>query len=476
MTLPTPALALTPDAGSRGLVRGLGPWSAASLVVGTIIGTGVFLKTAEMASHGPSAGWILAAWVAAGLLSLFGAMTYAELGAMFPAAGGEYVYLRRGYGPAMGYLYAWNRFWIGTPGSIAAYAVGSSIFLGGVLPPDWIAAIGGGKVLAIAMIALFTAVTCLDVRSGGGLQTAMTVLKVAMIAALALGALLAPRGDWSALGTGAGFPGWSPFGAMVLAALWAYDGWNNLPMAAGEVRDPARNLPRAIVVGSLVVLVVYLLVNLGYFHAVPMAEILSSAPNVAGAPSVAQRAATQLFGDLTQALFAVAMAFSALSAMNGSMLTGARVPFAAAADRLAPAPLARLSARTRVPVTAVIVQGALSCIYTLGGGFGDLTDAVVFVSWLFYALNAGSVLRLRRRDPDRPRPYRVPGFPIVPLIYVALSVLLLASSIYEKPVVSAIGLGVTALGALVYAAVYRRRGIGPAGGPGAAPGAAGVTG
>jgi APA family basic amino acid/polyamine antiporter len=443
-------------AGSRGLVRGLGPWAAASLVVGTIIGTGVFLKTADMASHGRSAGWILAAWVAAGLLSLFGAMTYAELGAMFPAAGGEYVYLRRGYGPAMGYLYAWNRFWIGTPGSIAAYAVGSSIFLGGVLPPEWIAALGGAKVLAIGLIALFTAITCLDVRSGGGLQAAMTALKVAMIAALALGALLAPRGNWGALGTGEGFPGFSAFGAMVLAALWAYDGWNNLPMAAGEVREPARNLPRAIVGGSSIVLVVYLLVNLGYFHAVPMSEILSSAPNVAGAPSVAQKAATQFLGDLTAALFAAAMAFSALSAMNGSMLTGARVPFAVAADGLAPSPLARLSPRTRVPVTAILVQGALSCIYTLGGGFDDLTDAVVFVSWLFYAMNAGSVLRLRRRDPDRPRPFRVPGFPVVPLIYVALSVLLLASSIYEKPVVSAIGLGATALGALVYAVFYAR--------------------
>jgi APA family basic amino acid/polyamine antiporter len=464
VTLPGPA------PGPGGLVRGLGPWSAASLVVGTIIGTGVFLKTAEMAAHGQSAGWILAAWVAAGFLSLFGAMTYAELGAMFPAAGGEYVYLRRGYGPAMGYLYAWNRFWIGTPGSIAAYAVGSSIFLGGVLPPAWIAALGGGKVLAIGLIALFTAITCLDVRSGGWLQTAMTALKLAMIAALALGALLAPRGDWGALGAGSGFPGASSFGAMVLAALWAYDGWNNLPMAAGEVRDPARNLPRAIVGGSLVVLAIYLLVNLGYFHAVPMAEIVTSAPNVAGAPSVAQKAVTQLFGGLTQALFAVAMAFSALSAMNGSMLTGARVPFAVAADRLAPAPLAKLSPRTRVPVTAVIVQGVLSCVYSLGGGFGDLTDAVVFVSWLFYAMNAGSVLRLRRREPERPRPYRVPGFPIVPLIYVALSVLLLASSIYEKPVVSAIGLGATALGGLVYAVFYRRTGAASSAGPGAVTG------
>lgn len=456
MTEPGAGATAGEGAGGRlTLVRGLGPWAAASLVVGTIIGTGVFLKTAAMAAAGPSPGWILAAWGAAGLLSLFGAMTYAELGAMFPAAGGEYVYLRRGYGPLMGYLYAWNRFWIGTPGSIAAYAVGAAIFLRSVVPPDAIAAIGGDQVLAIILIIVFTAITCLDVRSGGGLQTAMTVLKVAMIAALAFGALLAPRGDWGRLSEGTGFPGWSAFGAMVLAALWAYDGWNNLPMAAGEVRDPARNLPRAIVGGALVVFVVYAVVNLGYFRAVPMDEILTSGPNVAGAPSVASKAATQVFGDLTQVLLAGAMAFSALSAMNGSMLTGARVPYAVATDNLAPRPLARLSVRARIPITAVLVQGGMACAYAIVGGFDFLTDSVVFASWMFYALNAGSVLLLRRREPARPRPFRVPGFPIVPMIYVALSVLLLASSVYEKPVVSAIGLGSTALGGLVFLAFYR---------------------
>jgi basic amino acid/polyamine antiporter, APA family len=456
---------MTPEeeerAGSKGLVRGLGPWAAASLVVGTIIGTGVFLKTAAMATHGPSAGWILAAWGAAGLLSLFGAMTYAELGGMFPAAGGEYVYLRRGYGPFMGYLFAWNRFWIATPGSIAAYAVGASIFLRDATSGGAIEAIGGKHALAIGLIVVFTSITCLDVRSGGRLQAALTALKVAMVAALALGALLTPSGDWGHLAGGTGFPGWSSFGVMVLAALWAYDGWNNLPMAAGEVRDPARNLPRAIVGGALIVFLVYALVNLGYFHAVPMSEILTSAPNVDGAPSVAAKAATQFFGDITRVLFAAAMAFSALSAMNGSMLTGARVPYAVATDGLAPRPLARLSG-ARIPITAVLVQGALSCVYATGGGFDDLTDAVVFASWMFYALNAGSVLMLRRREPDRPRPFRVPGFPIVPVIYVALSVLLLASTVYEKPVVSTIGLGATALGALVYLVFYRRpRGAAP---------------
>jgi APA family basic amino acid/polyamine antiporter len=420
------------------LQRGLGPWAAASLVVGTIIGTGVFLKTGTMAARG-AAVWVLAAWGLAGLLSFTGALTYAELGAMYPSAGGEYVYLREGYGRFVGYLYAWNRFWIGTPGSIAAYAVGTATFL------------DAGHYVAALIIGVFTLVNCMNVRAGGWLQTALTAMKVAMIAGLAIGTLvLSPRGDWARVAdTGDGFPGWSALGAMVLSALWAYDGWNNLPMAAGEVRDPSRNLPRAIVWGSFAVLVIYAVVNIGYFYAIPADE-------VAGANSVAQRAAGEFLGDRARLLLAAAMAISAISAMNGSMLTGARVPYALAADGLAPKLLAYVHPRSRVPVVAVIVQGVVACSYALVGGFDALTDAVVFASWLFYALNAGTVLILRRREPQRPRAFRVPGFPIVPLVFVVLAALLLANAFVAAPGASALGLGATGLGALVYVAVLRR--------------------
>jgi basic amino acid/polyamine antiporter, APA family len=446
------------DDGSRGLVRGLGFWGATSLVVGTIIGTGVFLKTAVMAQLGGSAAVVLAAWAAAGALSLFGAMTYAELGGMFPAAGGEYVYLRRGWGPAMGYLFAWNRFWIATPGSIAAYAVGASVFLGGVLPPEWIAAIGGSKVLGLGLIVTFTLITCLDVRSGGNVQTALTAIKVAMIGGLAIGALVAPSGSWSRIAESGELPSASSFGAMVLAALWAYDGWNNLPMAAGEVKDPQRNLPRAIVGGAIACFAIYALVNLGYFRALPLSEIVTSSSTAfPDAPSVAQKTASQFLGDTAAALLAAAMALSALSAMNGSMLTGARVPYAVAKDGLAPRPLARLSKNARIPIVSVLVQGALSCAFALTSRFDQLTDAVVFASWMFYALNAGSVLILRKREPERPRPFRTPGFPVVPVIFIALAVLLIGNTIYTTPRASGIGLVMTALGALVYFTVYARR-------------------
>ncbi len=445
------------------LVRGLGPWGAASLVVGTIIGTGVFLKTAVMAQLGGSALWVLIAWAVAGALSFFGALTYAELGGMFPAAGGEYVYLRRGYGPFMGYLYAWNRFWIATPGSIAAYAVGTATFVGVFAPVNgYFVAVGpleldATKAAAIGFIVFFTAINTLNVRSGGQLQTAMTVLKVLMIGGLAAGAFLAPSGSFDHLSGGGGpFPGWSAFGAMVLAALWAYDGWNNLPMAAGEVRDPQRNVPRAIIGGTLVVFATYAIINLGYFFALPLDEVASSSSTqYPDAPAVAAKVASQFLGNTTAALLAVAMALSALSAMNGSMLTGARVPYAVARDHLAPAALSKLSPITRVPTTAVLVQGVLAIAFALSGEFDQLTDAVVFASWLFYALNAGSVVFLRLREPARHRPFRTPGFPIVPVLFVVVAILLLVNTVYTTLGPSLLGLGVTAAGALVFVMFYR---------------------
>jgi APA family basic amino acid/polyamine antiporter len=277
-------------------------------------------------------------------------------------------------------------------------------------------------------------------------------MKVIMIGGLALGALLlAERGEWSRVAdAGAGFPGWSAFGAMVLAALWAYDGWNNLPMAAGEVSEPQRNLPRAIVWGSLGVFAIYALVNVGYFHALPLADIVAP-----GSTSVAQRTATTFLGDTAQAVLAAAMGISAISAMNGSMLTGARVPYAAASDGLAPAALAHVAEGARVPTVSVLVQGGLAMIYAISGTFDQLTDAVVFASWLFYALNAGTVLLLRKREPERERAFRVPGFPLVPVIFMALALLLLVNALWTAPHASVLGVGVTALGAVVYITCYR---------------------
>jgi APA family basic amino acid/polyamine antiporter len=446
-------------AGTRELVRGLGPWAAAAITVGTIIGTGVFLKAAVMAQGCGSPAWVLAAWGVAGVLSLLGALTYAELSAAFPRAGGEYVFLREGYGPFVAYLYGWARFWIATPASIAAYAVGAATFLGGVFAIDQV---GGVVPVAITLIVVFTLLNCLSVRTGGALQTALTLLKVAMILGLAAGAFVgAGRIGWDRLFAGApdaGFPGLSAFGLAVLAALWAFDGWNNLPMAAGEVRDPGRNLPRAIVLGVLIVLGVYALVNVAYFIALPFDAVVTSRSDATpDAPAVAARAAATFLGDTTQVVLAFAMTVSALSAMSGSMLTGARVPYAMARDGLAPARLGFVSEAARAPVGAVLVQGGWACLLATSGRFDQLTNYVVFSSWVFYGLNAGTVLILRRRRPDLERPYRVPGYPVIPILFAVLASLLLANTIVASPRDSLIGLGFMALAAPVYVVFHRGR-------------------
>lgn len=441
--------------GDAGLRRGLGTWSAMALVVGTIIGTGVFLKAGVMAQRAGSPSWVLAAWAIGGLLSIAGALTYAELGAMFPRAGGEYAFLREGYGGGVAFLYGWTRFWIGSPGSIAAYAVGAATFLRGLVPVEH------PGLVAVGLIAIFTAINCLSVVVGGRLGAALTALKVALIAGLAIGALLfADGGGWHHLaeddGGGGAFPGWSALGLTVLAALWAYDGWNNLPMAAGEVRDPGRNLPRAIVGGTLVCLLVYAAVNVGYFHALPFAAVASSnSAAFPDAPSVASRVAATFLGENAQGLLAFAMVVSALSAMTGSILTGARVPFAMAADGVAPRVLARLHPVTRVPIIAILIQGAWACVLAQSGRFDLLTESVVFASWLFYALCAGAVLLLRARRPELPRPFRVPGYPVVPVLFIAVSAALLVNTVTNAPETSAGGLVIIAAGGLVYLIVFR---------------------
>lgn len=428
----------------RELARTLGPWHAAALVVGTIVGTGIFLKSGTMAQLCGSATWVLAAWAIAGVLSLTGAMTYAELGGAFPEAGGAYVFLREAWGRYAGFLYGWTRFWIGAPGSIAAYAVGAAIFVSRIEPLAGI----DRTWTAVALVVAFTALNCLSVRTGGGMQVALTVVKVAVLAGLAIAILASPVADMSRVAEGdARFPGWSRFGLAVLSALWAFDGWNNLPMAAAEVRDAPRAVPRAIVGGVLVVLALYLAVNVAYFAVVPLADAATK-----GTP-IATRAAAVVLGDAAQNALAALMALAAISAMTGSMLTGARVPYAMAKDGLAPAGLATVSDRARAPVAAVLVQGAWAVVLATSGSFDELTNYVLFAAWLFFAMNAGSLLILRRRRPDLPRPFRVPGYPVVPVLFLAAAVFLVGNALYAAPRASLFGAGLMVLSVPAYLAL-----------------------
>ncbi len=435
------------------LRRSLGLRDAAALVIGTVIGTGVFLKTAPMTQAVGSPLAVMVAWAVAGALSFTGALAYAELGAMFPHAGGEYVYLREAWGRLPGFLYGWTRFWIGTPGAIAAYAVGAATFADGLVP------IGGARVpVAIGLIAVFTALNCLTVAFGGRVQSIMTALKLTIVLGLAVMVLGGSGGEWSRLGGGEADWGVSAFGAATLAALWATDGWNNLPMAAGEVRDPERNVPRALVVGMLIVLGLYALVNLAFFYALPLEAIVTSNSDAyKDAPAVATRAAESVLGSAGVRVISVAFVLSALGAMNGSILTSARVPYAMAKDRLFFTALGRVSPRTGVPVIAVIVQGGWACVLASSGSFDQLTNYVVFASWVFYALAAAGVIALRVRRPALARPFRVPLYPWLPIVFVLTSIALLAVTIWNAPTESAIGLGFIAAGVPAYAIARRWR-------------------
>ena len=451
------------------LVRGLTLADTTALVVGTVIGTGVFLKSAIMAQDAGTPLLVLAAWVAAGLLSLAGALSYAELGAMLPEAGGEYVYLRRSYGELAAFLFGWMRFVVAGSGSIAILGVGFATFLSAIVPMGdaWAHAsysllgrsmqwqFGLTQVVAIAAILIFAIVNCLTVVVGGRVQTALTVLKVGGIGVVVFGiAAFSSSGDWAHLAPPADARegGAAAFGLAMLAALWAYDGWNNMPMAAGEVKDPGRNVPRALIGGMAAVMAIYCAANLAYFYALPWADVLTSNSTAhRDALPVATRAAQTAFGESGGKLMSIAFVLSALGALNGSTLTGARVPFAMARDGLFAARAGVLHPRTRVPAAAVLMQAGWACVLAASGTYDQLTDYVVFASWIFYGLVTSAVFVLRFRAPDLPRPYRTLGYPVVPLIFVAVAVWLVINTLINRPVESGVGLVLIALGLPVYA-------------------------
>jgi basic amino acid/polyamine antiporter, APA family len=454
----------------RRLIRGLTATDTTALVVGTVIGTGVFLKSAVMAQEVGTPALVLGAWLAAGLLSLAGALSYAELGAMLPDAGGEYVYLRRSYGEAAAFLFGWQRFVVAGSASIASIGSGFAIFLAAFFPLndvwlrreitllgqaiDW--QLGPRQLVAVAAILLFSLVNCFTVALGGRVQSVLTVLKIGGIAFLVLGILLFGKtADWSHLRAPAGAPAWSgfaAFGTAMLAALWAYDGWNNMPMAAGEVKDPGRNIPRALVGGMLVVMALYCLANLAYFYALPVDEVVTSnSTRHRDALPVAAKAATSFLGDSGGKLVAIAFVVSALGALNGSILSNARVPFAMARDGLFFSRLSVLSTATRVPVRTIAVQALWSSLLAVSGTYDQLTDCLLFASWIFYGLTTSAVFVLRRRLPDAPRPYRTLGYPLVPALFLLVSGWLVVNTAIARPVESAAGIVLILAGLPVYA-------------------------
>lgn len=435
------------------LVRGLGFIDATSIVIGSIIGTGIFLKSAIMAQEVGTAGYVMLAWIVAGVVSCAGALTYAELGGIFHEAGGEYIYLREAYGHLTAFLYGWQRFWIGGPGTIAAYAVGAATFLLPIIPQNF----WGGRVgLAINIIVVFTVINCFRVAFGGKIQSVMTALKVLLVLFIFIGIVFfsnqATIANLYPAEGGGNWPGFSLFGAAMLAALWAYDGWNNLSLASGEIKNPKKNIPLSLIVGILLIMVLYLLTNFAYFYSLPFTEVINAnSTNFPDAAPVATKAVATFLVSRSPVIFlALAFAFSALGAMNGSVLTNARVPFAMAEDGHLPKRFASVHSRSRVPVFSVITQGAWSCVLAMSGTFDQLTDYVVFASWIFYAAATGSVFVFRRKLKDVPRPYKVFGYPWLPALFIIVAIFLFFNTLLTSTRQSVIGLIIISTGLPIY--------------------------
>jgi len=462
------------SSGAPELIRSLGFKDAIGLSIGTVIGTGVFLKAATMAQHTPSASLILIAWLAAGLLSLMGALCYAELGARFPKAGGEYVYLREAYGPLVAFLFGWTRFLIGNPGSIAAYAVGAATFLSAVVHfPDSTAR----NFCAVGFVVFFSLLNCLRVTLGASVQNALTALKVLMIFGLScaiyffgLKSAHALASSPILLSSGSlHWTGWRAFGTAMLASLWAYDGWNNMPMAAGEIKDPQKNIPRALVIGISVVIGLYLLLNSALLSTLTIDQIQASYSRLhPEALPVATRATSAAFGARMGAsivmVLSIAFVISALGAMHGSILTCARIPYAMAQDELFFKVLGRLNRGAGAPFVAVLAQGLIACLLVFSGSWDQLTDYVVFAGWIFYMLATASLFVFRRRDERHIRSnrsdaqsgainsfgFKTPFFPWLPILFIGASVCLLVNTVIEAPAQSLTGLAIILFGVPVY--------------------------
>jgi basic amino acid/polyamine antiporter, APA family len=412
------------------LARDLRLSHAGAVVVGTIIGSGIFLVPQEMMQAVGSARIVYLAWLAGGLLSFFGALTYSELGAMKPQAGGEYVYVRDAYGPLAGFLYGWTWFLIAKPASIATVTTGLVRTLASFPVFSFFArlcfsagsfSITYGQFVAIAAAIVITWLNYIGIRKAGDFQFLFTLLKVAIILGIVAVGFSYKGGTWSNFATG--FPGArdgvAGFFAALVAALWAYDGWNDLTMVAGEIRNPQRNIPLSLIWGVAAVGALYILMNGAVQYAMPASAVAASARPAADTVAL-------VLGRGGTTLVSIGIAISMLVTLNGTTMSGARVPFAMSRDGYFFKALAAVHPRFHTPSVALVVQCALSIVLLLAGGsFRQFFSLAIFAEWLFYMIAGSTIFVFRRRDPHANRPYRVLGYPVVPALFIAASAVLL---------------------------------------------------
>lgn len=447
------------------LKRDLGLWSAAAIVVGTVIGSGIFIVPKSMVLNVGTPGMVLFVFLFGGLLSLGGALTYAELAAMLPEAGGEYVYLREAYGPMWAFIYGWAQLLLAKSASIATLATGFYLYLANffpvlegvitsaTLPVVGLVEIRNGQIFAMFLIGALGMLNYFGVRIGGNVQVAVTIVKVAAIALIIGIGLTSSVGDVNHFSTSVkSVGGASGFFAALVAALWAYDGWNNVSMVASEVKDPQRNLPLALVIGTLAVMVIYMLANVAYFYVLP-------AEGVANSDRVAGEMMRRIFGAPGAGLVSIAAMISIFAALNGSILTGARVPFAVAKDGLMWPSLAKIHPQYFTPANSIVALSLWSMVIVLSGGYDFLFNLVIFASWILYGMATASVIVLRRKRPDLHRPYKTIGYPFVPVLFVLVTIALLGQTFYDRPGQSMLGLCIIVMGLPLYA-YWSRKALG----------------
>jgi APA family basic amino acid/polyamine antiporter len=438
-------LATPPD---EGLARVLGLRSAILLVVGSVIGSGIFLTTGGMAAVIPSASLLLTAWVLGGILAITGALTYAEMGSMFPRSGGVYVFLKEAYGPLVAFLYGWAALFVVISGGIAAVGVGFATYLNYFLPglaSFSILGLSGTKLVAAAMIVLLGAINYAGVRNGNMVNVITTTAKVAALAALPIMALIAARVT----------PVYVPivppdlarpqaaFGVAMIAVLWTYEAWYFVTYASGEIKDPQRNVPRALIAGILILMSIYVLVNVAYLYALPIDEIK-------GTMRIAERAATALMGPAGATFIALTVVVSTFGNNGAALLAGSRLLFAMATDGVFLPAARRVHERFRTPHIAIVALTIWSSVLALSGTYEQLFTYVMFASILFSVAAGAALFRLRRKLPDRPRPYKTWGYPVVPLVFILGSLAFVTNTLLERPTESLAGLGLLALGLPAY--------------------------
>jgi APA family basic amino acid/polyamine antiporter len=447
------------------LQRRLGLTSAISITVGAVIGSGIFLKPLKVAQALPSEGWVYALWIALGLVCLFGAFAYSELGAMFPEAGGQYAFLREGWGRFTGFLYGWTFFWVINAGTMAALALA---FAENLLPlfgvdvvaekqdPGILLAVASGMILVLAVVNHF------GVGLGALIQNLSTFAKLASLGAIILGGVFAAGLDAPAV---AAAPAASSATTLTVTGLvsafmaifWAYEGWYQLPFNAAELKRPERDLPYGLVGGMLILIAVYLLVNVIYLRAVPFAEMQAMSPDTSptqvAALTVERVLSPSLSGYLT-----LLIAISIFGAANPNLLSSPRAFYAMAQDGLMPRALTKVHPKWGTPVASIWVQAACGILIVVAlQGFHDVTDFVVFAAFLFYAMTVAAVYRLRIVKPDAPRPYRCWGYPFTPFLFIAVSIAFVVAVLQDEGNRSNAlkGLAIIAAGAVAYGFVRR---------------------